>query len=196
MHRCRLGITNTSTVLAIRKIHSIHLPRRTKLALQQYRTLWTPDSLAITPRQIWFRNQIQKGRRQSPCRRTFPTINWITGSRPRQRRNSGIPTCRRNRLWSSTITSDYSEQEEEDDFWEPEYEEYDNELITQNAREDEPQFAKFILQELISAQYHERFCSDICRRLNEGETLSSTHDDKGLLVRTLNADHWFGIYVE
>lgn len=75
---------------------------------------------------------------------------------------------------SSTITSDCSQLEhqnynQEDDFLKPEYEEYDHVLATHDVREEEPQFAKITLQELISHQYYDSFCSDICSHLNEVE---------------------------
>lgn len=93
-------------------------------------------------------------------------------------------------IFSSTITSDCSDQnqEQEQDFLEPEYGEYDHVLTTHDVHEDEPQFAKITLEEPIFARYHDGFCSDICRRLKEWETLSLAHYDNEILVGTFNAD--------
>ena len=44
------------------------------------------------------------------------------------------------------------------------------------------------MEEIRSAQIHDRFCSDTFIRLNEGEGLAFKIDHNGLLVRTVNPD--------
>ena len=45
------------------------------------------------------------------------------------------------------------------------------------------------MDELITAQLHDPFCSDVCRRLNERKGLAFEFDENGLLVRTATHDH-------
>ena len=44
------------------------------------------------------------------------------------------------------------------------------------------------MDELVSAQIHVWFCSDVCRRLNEGDGLPFKLNEDGLLVRTATPD--------
>ena len=44
------------------------------------------------------------------------------------------------------------------------------------------------MEEILSAQLHDRLCSDTFIRLNEGEGSAFKIDDNGLLVRTVNPD--------
>lgn len=69
---------------------------------------------------------------------------------------------------------------------EPGYEEYDQVLALQFVRDDNPQFLKIALEELIIAQYQDKLCSDIGRVLNERERLSFTHEGSGLLIPTIS----------
>lgn len=47
---------------------------------------------------------------------------------------------------------------------------------------------KITLDELISAQYHDRFYADICRLLNEEHRITCTHDNNGLLIRIISTN--------
>lgn len=60
--------------------------------------------------------------------------------------------------------------------------------MLQDARDNELKFSKITLEELTSSQYHDRFFSDICRRLNEVEKLSLAHDDNGILIRLISTN--------
>ena len=75
------------------------------------------------------------------------------------------------------------------EFSERDYAPIDNILATLDNPSSDVTFTPITMEELVSAQFHDRFCSDIHRRLNEGEGLSFALDDNGLLVRTVNPDH-------
>ena len=61
-------------------------------------------------------------------------------------------------------------------------------LALQEQRTKHVHFDQITMDELISAQLHDAFCSDVCRRLNEGEGLPFELNKKELLVRTATPD--------
>lgn len=71
---------------------------------------------------------------------------------------------------------------------EPEDDEIDHLLANRDDLDDKPQLSHISLEELLSAQFHDRFCSEICRRLNEGENLSFPHENNGVMVVKINTD--------
>lgn len=62
--------------------------------------------------------------------------------------------------------------------------------------DDEPQFTEIITEELIFAQYHNKLCSDICRRFYEDKRLSLARDYNILIIRKVRINlqifipHW------
>lgn len=49
-------------------------------------------------------------------------------------------------------------------------------------------FEKITMEERHASQHNDALCSEISRRLNEGEKSSFKNDDDGLLIRTIYAD--------
>ena len=67
--------------------------------------------------------------------------------------------------------SDPTESDENNDFTEVDNGPVDQILALQEARTKHVHFDQITMDELISAQLHDAFCSDVFRRLNEGEGL-------------------------
>ena len=80
------------------------------------------------------------------------------------------------------------EPDVEEDFLKAELEPVDELLVIQQMPND-VQFDPILMDEFITAQLHDLFCSDVCRHLNEEEGLAFELDDNGLLVRTATHDH-------
>ena len=68
-----------------------------------------------------------------------------------------------------------SEQDHDDEisFIENDYNDFDELLPLQKPSAPQTQYDQITLDELINAQLHDKFCSDICRSLNEGGALPS-----------------------
>ena len=61
-------------------------------------------------------------------------------------------------------------------------------LELQEARTKHVHFDKIAMEELISAQFHDVFCSEVYRRFNEGEDFPFVLDKSGLSVLTATPD--------
>ena len=93
---------------------------------------------------------------------------------------------------TSTTRSDTPEKElqECEPFEEAEYDQVDNLLATREHAPRELNFNQITLDEFVTAQLNDKFCSDIHRRLNEGEKKLAFRVNKDvLLVRTVQTDH-------
>lgn len=62
---------------------------------------------------------------------------------------------------SESVTPDY-------EFLEPKYEEIYHLITTHDGRNGEQQVSSISFDELLSTQYHEKLCSNICVLINEG----------------------------
>ena len=65
-------------------------------------------------------------------------------------------------------------------------------LALQEERTQHVHFDQITMDELISAQLHDVFCADVCRRLNEGNGVPFEIKKEGLLVRTATAVQQIG----
>lgn len=185
------GATNLSPVSSIRAIHVIHRSPCIEVAVQQHRAIWPPNQLALTYVRIQLRNQIQK---KADNQQADALSRLLTGSKPVAQDGDEIAPFQLadEKNWdisSSTITSDESITFQ--------HATTDCDSLAQNTRQSATfshptmlamtKFARHTFEDFLSSQYHERFCSDIFRRINEGERLSCAYDDNGLLLRTVNA---------
>ena len=69
--------------------------------------------------------------------------------------------------------SDPTESDENNDFTEVDYDPLDQILAIQEERTNHVHFDQITIEELISAQLHDAFCSDGYRRINEGRVYPS-----------------------
>ena len=60
-------------------------------------------------------------------------------------------------------------RDEEIAFIESDYNDVDKLLSLQKKSSRQPHYFQITMNELINAQLHDKFCSDICRSLNEGK---------------------------
>lgn len=91
-------------------------------------------------------------------------------------------------LSTTTITDDSNQVDSNIDLLEPEYTDIDHILATQANTSTTINFNKIPLDEFVMSQHSDAFCAEVYRHVNQRARMPFTHEDNGLLVKTVNRD--------